>query len=61
MSISRNGITVLYRCYKLPGHGSRCKDKDTDKCLVCRYSKAEMTGRDATRLLKGVKNESDTY
>lgn len=53
IAISRNGISVSYRCYHLPGHGKRCPDKDTDKCLTCKYSKAEMSGRDATRLLRG--------
>lgn len=45
--------SITYRCYHLPGHGKRCPDKDTDKCLTCKYSKAEMSGRDATRLLRG--------
>lgn len=53
IALSRNGVRVLYRCYHLPGHGKRCPDKDTDKCLTCKYSKAEMSGRDATRLLRG--------
>lgn len=53
IALSRNGIPVTYRCYHLPGHGKRCPDKDTDVCLTCKYSKAEMSGRDATRLMRG--------
>lgn len=54
MSVSRNGISVLYRCYKLPGYGRKCPDKDTNKCLRCEYSKAEMSGEDATWLLESI-------
>ena len=60
MTIARHGIAVTYRCYKLPGRGRRCKDKDTDKCLTCKYSKAEMSGRDATRLLNSYGRKEDT-
>ena len=50
MMISRYGVSVRYRCYKVPGHGRKCPDKNTDKCFKCKYSKAEMSGRDATKL-----------
>jgi len=52
IALSRSGISVTYRCYHLPGHGKRCQDKDTDVCLTCKYSKAEMSGADATKLLR---------
>lgn len=52
IAISRNGISVSYRCYHLPGHGKNCPDKDSDKCLTCRYAKAEMSAEDATRLMR---------
>ena len=51
MSISSKGIGILYRCFKLPGYGRRCPDKNTDKCLKCKYCKAEMQAADATKLL----------
>ncbi len=51
ISVSRNGISINYRCYKLPGHGKKCPDKNTDVCFKCKYCKAEMSGYDATRLL----------
>lgn len=49
--LGRHGIRVTYRCYKVPGRGKNCPDKDTDVCLKCKYSRAEMSGFDATRLL----------
>ena len=55
ISICRDGVRVLYRCYKLPGYGRKCQYKDTNKCLTCRFSKAEMSGEDATKLLKRAK------
>lgn len=58
MSLARNGISVLYRCCRLPG---KCKERNTSACLTCRYSKAEMSGRDATRLMRRLKSESDTH
>lgn len=51
MAISRRGINVYYKCYKLPGYGKKCPDKNTDKCLRCKFAKAEMSAADATRLL----------
>lgn len=58
MSLSRNGISVLYRCCRLPWS---CDKRNTDECLSCKYAKAEMCGRDATRLLRRLKSESDTH
>lgn len=52
IGISRYGLSILYRCYKMPGRGKNCPDKDTNKCLKCKYAKAEMPASDATRLLE---------
>jgi len=51
IAISRNGIGITYKCYKFPGHGKKCPDKETSKCFECRYCKAELSAFDATRLL----------
>ena len=61
IAISRSGVSVLYKCYKM-GHGKRCPDKNTDKCLTCKYAKAEMSAFDATRLMNsfGRKHDSGT-
>ena len=50
--VCRYGFIITYKCYQLPGHGKKCKDKNTDKCLRCKFSKAEMSGETATRLMK---------
>lgn len=57
MAISRGGISVSYKCYHLPGYGKKCPDKYTDKCMTCRYCKAEMSAADATRLLNRSREE----
>lgn len=49
MVISKNGITIQYTCYK---RLSKCPDEETDKCLTCKYCKAELSAYDATRLMK---------
>ena len=52
LAISRNEISVTYRCCKLPGYGRKCIERDDGyRCMRCRYCKAEMSGYDATRLL----------
>ena len=53
-------MTVLYRCFKLPGYGRKCPDRNTDKCFKCNFCKAELSAEDATRLLNayGGRNES---
>ena len=52
MTISRNGIGVLFRCCHLPDYGKRCKERDDgNRCMKCKYCKAEMSGYDAGRLL----------
>ena len=61
--ISRKGIKILYKCYQF-GHGRKCKNRNTDKCLICKYAKAEMSAENATRLLnsygkKETKNENE--
>ena len=55
MAISSRGIGILYRCFKLPGYGKKCPDKNTDKCFKCKYCKAEMQAADATKLLNSYK------
>lgn len=60
MVVSRNGIGVLFRCFRLPDYGKRCKERDDgDHCMKCKYCKAEMSGFDATRLLN--KYERNTH
>ena len=52
--VSRYGIGVLYKCFNLTYKTSlfkRCPDDGTSKCMTCKYSKAELSGEDATRLL----------
>ena len=50
--IARYGMKVLYRCYKLPGYGSKCHERDDgNHCMKCKYAKAEMSASDATRLI----------
>ena len=52
LAISRNGIGILYKCYRLPDKGRKCKEGDGgSRCMKCKYCKAEMSGFDATRLL----------
>lgn len=52
IALSHNGISVLYRCCNmLLRRGKKCADKNTDKCLRCKYAKAEMSAYDATRLM----------
>ena len=55
ISISKNGISVTYKCYNLkysiiPFH-KKCPDYATNKCFTCKYGKAEMSAYDATKLL----------
>ena len=60
MAVSSRGIGITYRCYHLPDLGKKCADKNTDKCLRCRYCRAEMSAYDATRLMsayRGTKKE----
>lgn len=52
LAIYRNGISVTYRCCKLPGYGWRCQARDDGRiCMRCKYCKAEMSALDATRLM----------
>ena len=54
LAISRRGIGITYKCYKLPGYGRKCdKRDDGEYCMRCKYCKAEMSAYDATRLLNG--------
>lgn len=51
--MARNGIAVDYRCINYTTkQGRKCADRDDGShCMNCRYCRAEMSGRDATRLL----------
>lgn len=52
LSISHDGISVSYKCYKLPGYGRYCPDRDDGyRCMRCKFCKAEMSAFDATRLI----------
>ena len=55
MAIASKGIRISYRCFKLPGYGKNCPDKNTNKCMRCKYCKAEMRASDATKLLNSYK------
>lgn len=59
ISISRNGIGITYKCYKLPRHGKKCPDKYSDKCYRCKFCKAELSAMDATRLLNSYGGKHD--
>ena len=49
-AVSRRGIRILYKCYRLPDYGRRCADA-FKKCHTCKYCKAEMKAEDATKLM----------
>lgn len=53
IAMARNGIAVDYRCINYTTkQGKKCADRDDGShCMNCRYCRAEMSGRDATRLL----------
>ena len=53
LATARNGIPVDYRCINYTTRqGKRCQDRDDGPhCMKCKYCRAEMPGRDATRLL----------
>lgn len=51
ISVTSDGVKVLYRCYHMPDHGKRCPDRNTKKCMKCKFCKAEMSAEDATRML----------
>ena len=52
MIVSRNGIGILFKCFRLPDYGKRCNERDDgDHCMRCKYCKAELSGFDAIRLL----------
>ena len=52
-SITQHGVSVLYNCrHALLNFGKKCKDKNIDKCKICKYCKAEMSAYDATKLLR---------
>ena len=53
ISTIQNGMVITYSCYKLPGHGDKCPDKNTYRCYTCKYCKAQISARDMTRLLRG--------
>ena len=55
IAMSRYGISVSYKCYCLKYtvglFRKKCPDEYTNKCMKCKYCKAELSGEDATRLL----------
>lgn len=54
LAISRRGIGITYKCFRLPGYGRKCEQRDDGYyCMRCKYCKAEMSAYDATRLLNG--------
>ena len=57
IAISSMGIDMLYKCFKLPGYGKKCPDKNTEKCYKCKYCKVEMQAADATKLLSVYQRE----
>lgn len=60
LALSRYGISITYQCYKLPGYGKKCIERDNGyHCMTCKYCKADMSGRDATRMLESFTREKD--
>lgn len=54
VAISKHGIDVLYVCRNLRYTLSifrKCPTQDSAACYHCDYARAEMSGKDATRLL----------
>ena len=52
IATSHMGISVTYKCYKLPDYGRRCPARDDGHiCMRCKFCKAEMSGYDAVKLL----------
>lgn len=53
-SVSRQGISINYKCYKLKKPFRKLCEYDDPKfsdCVPCKYFRAEMLARDAERLL----------
>lgn len=61
IGVSRYGLSLLYKCYKLPGYGKKCPDRNTDKCFTCKYCKCEMPAFDATQLLNSFGRKEETH
>ena len=59
MALFTKGVHILYKCYKLPGYGKRCPDKNTDKCFKCKFCKVDMNAADATKLLSYYKTGNE--
>ena len=53
IGISRYGMNITYTCYNgVTRYGKKCTLRDDSSyCMRCKYCKAEMSARDATRLL----------
>ena len=52
IAFSQFGISITYTCYNLKlKRGKKCPDKNTNKCMKCKFCKAEMSATDATKLL----------
>ena len=52
--VHKYGVTISYKCcnYKYTTPLKKCPDRNSTKCMTCEYSRAELSGRDVTRLLK---------
>lgn len=55
IAVSKGGIGVTYKCYSLkynyiPFH-KKCPEAFSEKCFTCEHCRAEMTAKDATKLL----------
>lgn len=53
-AVSRNGISIHYKCYKLKKPFRRlCEidDPQFSDCVPCKYFRAEMRAKDAERLM----------
>lgn len=56
IATSQLGININYKCYRLPDGGRRCKNKNTNVCYTCEYCKAELSAKDATKLITVYRN-----
>lgn len=61
IALSRHGLSLTYKCFKGPGYGKGCPDRDEgEHCMKCKYCKCEMPAYDATRLLEAYGRRSST-
>jgi hypothetical protein len=53
-AVSRNGMTIRYKCYKLKKPFQKLCEYDDPQfsdCVPCKFFRAEMLARDVERLL----------